>query len=203
MEGDLGEFFSLQKQLVLSMLRRLRVQVLPEEGASIETQTNTDVNVYRLLLEAEGIVEPPPHAVRPLEPEPRSGLEGRRQWLAAWFATAHASEMDPRVEEEARDLLEGYRQAIEAKNVNAVALLYRALTERQQGALRTYMQSANDLNVELTDVTVTPHGSDLAVSFTRRDRFIDSETGKPVRLEVRLTKILVWDGAAWKIGASE
>ena len=63
-EGELDEFFDLQKRLVLSMLRRLRVQLSPEEGQSIEKQTNTDVDAYRLLLESEGIVEPSPRVER-------------------------------------------------------------------------------------------------------------------------------------------
>ena len=40
---------------------------------------------------------------------------------------------------------------------------------------------------------MAPLGDAVAVSYTRRDHFIDRESGKPQRLEVRLTKILVPD----------
>jgi TolB-like protein len=83
-EGELDDFFELQKRLVLSMLRRLRVQLSPEEGQSIQKQTNTDVDAYRLLLEAEGIVEPSPRAER-TQPkrERRSALQRAQEALAA------------------------------------------------------------------------------------------------------------------------
>jgi TolB-like protein len=58
-QGDVNGFFDLQKQLVLSMLRRLPVPFSTEEGESIQRETNTDVNAYRLLLEAEGVVDDP------------------------------------------------------------------------------------------------------------------------------------------------
>ena len=65
------------------MLRRLRVQVSPEEGESIQTETNTDVDAYRLLLESEGIVEPSPRAERTRrKPEPHSALDRLRNRLA-------------------------------------------------------------------------------------------------------------------------
>jgi hypothetical protein len=43
----------------------------------------------------------------------------------------------------------------------------------------------------------------MMVAFTRRDSFIDRESEKPVRLEVRLTKTLVRLNGTWKIASGQ
>ncbi len=203
-EGNLTSFFDLQKQLVLSMLRRLRVQVSAEEGASIETETNTDVDAYRLLLESEGVVDTAPEGSRPAAtPTPAKHSDGAPLW--PWLGAAHAAEndLDPDADSQVRAVLEAYRKALEEKDVDRVATLYTAFAEPQRAALRGYLQSATELRVELADIAITPQGAGVAATFTRRDRFVDQETGKPVRLEVRLTKMLVREGGTWKIGGGK
>ena len=204
-EGQLDEFFDLQKRLVLSMLRRLRVQLSPEEGQSIEKQTNTDVDAYRLLLEAEGVVEPSPRAERTQPKRQRhSALRGALDRVAAvLLPAAHAAEVPPDVDQQVRDLLERYRRAVEGKNLDDVAAVYVTFSDRQRTALRTYLDTANDLAVEITDVSITPQDGGVLVSFVRRDQFTDASSGRPVRLEVRLTKVLVREQAAWKIGSGQ
>jgi hypothetical protein len=49
-------------------------------------------------------------------------------------------------------------------------------------------------------VKTAPQESGLAVTFTRRDEFTDAKSGRPVQLEVRLTKVLVQEDGEWKIG---
>jgi uncharacterized membrane protein len=100
-------------------------------------------------------------------------------------------------------LLERYRHAVEVKNVDEVAQLYVAFSERQREALRAYLATANDLTVELADVSITAHESGMAVSFTRSDHFTDVKSNRPVRLEVRLTKVLVQENSTWKIGSGQ
>lgn len=204
-EGDLDQFFDLQKMLVLSMLRRLRVQLSPEEGASIQTETNTDVDAYRLLLESEGIVAPSPRAERTRrKPEPRSAIGGMLHGLALFEAgVAYAAEVTPQVDAEVRALLDEYRHALERADVDEVASLTATFSERQRAALRAYLANAEGLTVELTDIAITPHDDGVAVSFTRRDRFVDRQTQRPVRLEVRLTKVLVREQGSWKIGGGQ
>jgi TolB-like protein len=204
-EGELDQFFDLQKRLVLSMLRRLRVQVSPEEGQSIETQTNTDVDAYRLLLEAEGIVEPSPRAERTQPKKQRhSALERARDAVArAVWAPAYGAEVPAEVEQDVRALLERYRRAVESKRLDEVAATYASFSDRQRTALRTYLETANDLAVEIDDVTITPQEGGYVVSFVRRDRFTDASSGRPVRLEVRLTKVLVREQSSWKIGSGQ
>lgn len=96
-------------------------------------------------------------------------------------------------------VLEEYRVALENKDLDQLAGLYVAFSARQRQALHEYLANAAGLTVELADVTVAPLGDAVAVTYTRRDRFIDRESGKPQRLEVRLTKILVPDNGGWKI----
>jgi TolB-like protein len=214
-EGQLDDFFDLQKQLVLSMLRRLRVQVSPEEGASIQTRTNTDVDAYRLLLESEGVVganpeSSPTQSSRPSQDDPRSKLESTplsSLWDffsgIALAAETPTTASPTTVEEQVRNMLEEYQKALEEKAIDRVAALYASFSARQRDALRGYLDAATNLAVEIDDVTVTPHGIDIMVAFTRRDSFIDRESEKPVHLEVRLTKTLVRINGAWKIASGQ
>lgn len=212
-QGDIAEFFALQKKLVLSMLRRLRVEVSAAEGASIEQRTNTNVDAYRLLLEAEGVVEEP----SPSPPTPkrtggprtphawwRDGLQdfaahvvGRAIGLAVGRAVAAEPTSDPAAE--VRQVIEEYRAALEHKDLDRLVALYAAFSARQREALRAYLDNATGLTVEVSDIAIDPRGNEVAVSYTRRDRFVDKETAKPQYLEVRLTKILVRENGKWKI----
>jgi TolB-like protein len=204
-EGELDQFFDLQKKLVLSMLRRLRVQVSPEEGESIQSETNTDVDAYRLLLEAEGVLQPSPRAERTRpKTQRRSAIDSMLRGLAALtVGEARADEVTPAVEQQVRDLLDVYRQALQTKNIDEVASVYVAFSERQKTALSTYLANAKDLVVEFSDVQVTPSEGGVTASFVRRDRFTDAESGRAVRLEVRLTKLLVREQSSWKIGSGQ
>ncbi len=233
-EGEIDDFFDLQKTLVLSMLRRLRVQVSAAEGASIQTETNTDVDAYRLLLESEGLLapnlaeaptptpsgsamgfvpgfffgaahaqEPPPPAGQEApppadqEPPPPAGQEAPPP--AEQERPTQAEQVDPQ-DTQIAEFLENLRSAIESKDLDLVAETYLTFSKRQRGALQSYLDVADNLTVEFADVATEKEGPDLAVSFTRRDRFDDRKTGRQVRLEVRLSKILVIHEGALKIG---
>jgi uncharacterized caspase-like protein/ketosteroid isomerase-like protein len=208
-QGDLADFFALQKKLVLSMLRRLRVELSPDEGASIETRTNTNVDAYRLLLEAEGVVEEPSpsrptpeHSAAPSAAPgaPHSWWRDGLQDFAAYAvgrAVAAQPAADPAME--VRQVIEEYRDALEHKDLDRLAALYVVFTARQREALHAYLDNATGLTVEVSDITIDPRGDAVAVSYTRRDRFVDRESAKAQRLEVRLTKILVRENGKWKI----
>lgn len=213
-EGQLDDFFDLQKRLVLSMLRRLRVQVSPEEGASIQTRTNTDVDAYRLLLEAEGVVGSSPETSPTQSSGPDDAPGSTRvpsplsRWWGFFASVAHAAETpvtspETTADQEVLAVLEEYRQALEDKAVDRIAALYASFSARQRDALRGYLEAATNLAVELDDVNVTPHGADVMVAFTRRDSFVDRQSEKPVRLEVRLTKTLVRLNGVWKIASGQ
>ena len=208
-QGDVADFFALQKKLVLSMLRRLRVEVSPDEGASIEQRTNTNVDAYRLLLESEGIVEEPSpappmpaHTGAPSTPHAwwRDGLQAFAANVvdrAIGRAIAAEPTGDPAIE--VRQVIEEYRAALERKDLDRLAALYVSFSARQRDALRAYLDNATGLTVEVSDVTVEPHGEEVAVSYTRRDQFVDKQSAKAQHLEVRLTKILVRENGKWKI----
>jgi len=200
-QGKLDDFFDLQKKLVLSMLRRLPVEVSAEEGQSIQNPTNTNVNAYRLLLEAEGVVEGPAATPRPRATKSANGPHSRREgrWPSL-VSTAFAAE--PTTEDDGvRQFLEDYRRALEQKDVDRLAGLYVTFSARQRAAVVTYLENAVNLVVELVDVTVDRHEHDVTVSFTRRDRFVDRESGKPTPVEARLSKRLVREGGGWKFAS--
>jgi TolB-like protein len=201
-EGEIDHFFELQKDLVLSMLRRMRVQVSAAEGESIQTETNTDVDAYRLLLEAEGLLQPP--GVTGPDPEPRSGIDALGGWFDFVVGRAHAADAPPTPVADSTTrvaaFLEGLRADLASKDVERVAAHYVSFSERQRTALQSYMDAADNLEVEFDDVATAKEAGDLVVSFTRRDRFDDRKTGRQVRLEVRLTKILVDHDGAFRIG---
>ncbi|MBI3783235.1 MAG: caspase family protein [Deltaproteobacteria bacterium] len=207
-QGNLSDFLDLQKQLVFSVLRRMHVSLSPEEGSSIERKTNTDVNAYRLLLETEEVVEnPTPHSrKRPTPPAKHKKTGPRSGWEEPWYrhvlsfaSVAYAAEINPATEGEVRKLIEDYRQALERKDLDRLAQLYVSFPTRRRESLRQYFENARQFAVEVADLTMMPHGDDIVVSYTRRDHFIDGESGKPVNLEVRLTRVVVRQGGTWKI----
>jgi hypothetical protein len=232
-QGEVSGFFELQKHLVISMLRRLPVPFSTEEGESIQSETNTDVNAYRLLLEAEGVVEdtapPVERAQKPTaEPQsyfrtedrgvrtemvldarsgvrpPQSSVLRPQSWailaaLVGALMPPAARAGDPPAEAEVRALVESYRQALESKAIEQIAQLTASFTPRQRQALQAYFDNAADLRVEVVDVVILSHDEQLTVSFTRRDRFTDRETNRPVRLEVRLTKTVIRENGTWKL----
>lgn len=117
--------------------------------------------------------------------------------LLARIGLGHAqlTHLPPSVEQ----VLEEYRIALEHKDLDHLAGLYLTFSDRQRDALHEYLANAAGLTVELADVTVAPVADGVAVSYTRRDRFIDRVSGKEQHLEVRLTKILVPDNGQWKM----
>ncbi len=204
-QGELNDFFDLQKRLVLSMLRRLRVNPSPEEGQSIGKKSTSDVNAYRLLLESEDLVDAPP--AKPTAtprartaPRRRSALENGLPLVSGWFiGTAEAQTSGEPREAEVLALMQSYREALEARDLDRLATLYVEFPQRRRDTLRQYFESSRNLKVEIADVKLTPQGDDFIVSYTRRDSFIDEKSGKPVELEVRLTRLAVRLGDTWRM----
>ncbi|MEO8602730.1 MAG: nuclear transport factor 2 family protein, partial [bacterium] len=149
--------------------------------------------------------QPSPRAERTRpKTERHSALDSaRRAFARLAVAEARADEVTTSVEQQVRDLLERYRLALQSKNLDEVASVYAAFSERQKNALRTYLANAKDLVVEFSDIQVTPSDGGVTVSFVRRDHFTDAESGRVVRLEVRLTKVLVREQSTWKIGSGQ
>ena len=95
-------------------------------------------------------------------------------------------------------MLEEYRRAQEQGDLDHLASLYVSFPTRQRQKVDAYLKDTAKLRVEFVDVKIQPRGNDLAVSYTRRDNFVDKDTGEPVSLEVRVTKFLVRDSGTWK-----
>jgi TolB-like protein/ketosteroid isomerase-like protein len=208
-QGTLADFFDLEKRLVLSMLRRLRVKVSAGEGASIERDTNNDVDAYRLLLQSEGLLkEPTPSpalTVPGIPPQPREPRSQRsttpRRFTRLLLGVAYAEEPAAGALEEIQRFLDSYRRALETKDVSALATLYVAFPDDQRDTVGAYLANADNLTVTIGDVSVQTRGGETIVSYTRQDRFVDHKTGRPVHLEVRLTKVLVRESGRWRIGS--
>jgi TolB-like protein len=205
-EGAQEEFFSLQKKLALATLEHFRVRLTEAQAESLSKATNSRLDKYRMLLEAEGVTDSSPTST-PTPEGPRAGwpaLESQPQYRTSWgivpglLGVAHAQAPTTSAETVARPLLEEYRRAHEAGDLDHLASLYVSFPESQRKALGAYLKDVQRLRVELVDVKIQPSGDDIAVSYTRRDNFIDKESGEPVSLEVRVTKFLVQDHGKWK-----
>ena len=215
-EGSQDEFFTLQKKLALQTLDHFRVRLTEAEEATLRKTTNSRLDKYRMLLEAEGVTAGAPHSkpgagephARRDTPKAMARTRAADRWIARgstpgahifpWCAAAYAQTPDTAVEVAARALLEEYRRAHEEGNLDHLASLYVSFPDSQRQALGAYLKDVRGLHVELVDVKIQPRGADLAVSYTRRDSFTDKDTGEPVSLEVRVTKFLVRDGGKWK-----
>jgi hypothetical protein len=111
----------------------------------------------------------------------------------SWAAPA----ADP--EGELRITLEGFRQALESKNLTGLRAYYEEFTEGQSVALTQYFANADDLHIEFSDVLVAIIADDAAVSFTRSDQFIDRDLGVLQHVTVRATKRFTKRGQGWVI----
>lgn len=205
-QGELGDFFALQKRLVISVLRRMHVSFPSEAGDSTD-RGNADVNAYRLLLESEGeVVESvrptpatPARRKAPRSRERRSWLQEGWQHLALLLVSPAYAADTADTEVAVRQLLEEYRQALEAKNLDRLEKIYVDFPGGRREALRQYLEGTHNLSVQIGDVVISPHGGDIIVSYTRTDKFVDRQSGRPVQLEVRLTRAVSLTPGGWKI----
>jgi len=214
-EGPIAEFFTLQATLVRSILAQLRLKLRPRDAAPSAANPRGDMSKYRKFLESEGLGSAGDVA-GPVGPQsrvlglpssaagvvPRTAAQRSKvpEWPIHLVGAAYASAADP-VDTEIRSVLEEYRRAHEEGDGERLAALYVAFPERQRRAVAEYAESVSDLRVELAHIEVQPRERDVRVSYTRRDRFVDKESGEPMSFEVHLTKFLVRDGDAWRFAA--
>jgi TolB-like protein len=103
------------------------------------------------------------------------------------------------LEGQVRRLLEEYREGHELKQIDRLASQWVTFSQRQREALRRHLDQADDLTLELNEIAIEPHAEDVTVAFTRIVSFVDRESGKPVRLEIRQRMVLVRQSEQWKI----
>lgn len=191
--GKRSEFAALEQRLVQEVLARMPT-----------------VRAYRMMLEAQGIglgADAAPAPTPPVVEEPQSWWRPPLHWLlpvapAYGQETARATHT-PSLHDAVRALLERYRRAHEDKQIDSMRQVWDVFGARQQQALRRYFDQAGDLTLELSEVAIEPHEHEVTVAFTRVERFVDRESGKPVRLELRQRMILVRRDEAWKIARIE
>jgi TolB-like protein len=209
-EGEREGVLNLVDQLALEMARRLQVEVSQSEQKALQPGNRAKPERAKQLLEGEGVIaEPAPPRLTPnphargtaFEPQSRSPSLGNQFSLLGLFGVraTYGAEPPAETKAEVENSLQEYKSALEHKDVNGLALLYVSFSDRQRQSVSEYFENVDDLKVEISDVSVELRGADVSVSYTRHDRFIDKETGKPARLDVRLTKVLIREGGKWKI----
>jgi class 3 adenylate cyclase/TolB-like protein len=193
--GRPRDFLELQARMVMNVIDRLALPISAEERAMLLAKRSTDAEALRLLLEAEG-----QGAVRP--PRPDSGL---LRWLASrrFPASALAEQPPDATRKEILAVLERYRRATEAREIRALAGIYEEFTPEQQAAQQRYFDGVRDLRIALDNIDVAVVGDEAVVSYTRTDEFADARTGKPMRVSVRLTKVLHRADGSWKLAGGK
>lgn len=213
-EGEVEAFFDLQKSLTLAVLKRLQVEVSASEGAAIRRKRNIQVDALRLLLDAErGFAAPAAGDETEKDGTRGSWLPSAFEWFVrpARAADSMDREVRPTVARptpESRKaqialLLREYELAQERNEVDRLANVYEPFSEAHREAIGAYLATVEDLEIELSDITIRASEEGVVVAFTRRDRFVDRRSGEPVDLEVRLTKVVLRTEAGWRIAVLE
>jgi len=203
-DGPLERFSELSSQIVVGLLDQLRVEMSAEEIAQLRKRNTTDLAARKLLFDGE---RSGPQTDRqlptPAEPvEPRASLGLRLLERLSLIATCHAAEAaDP--DADLRATLEGYRQAFERKDVEALRHYYSGFTPEQAAALQRYFDNADHLQVGFDDIRIAIIGDRAAVSFSREDHFVDHQSGESQQVVVRVTKLFAKGPVGWQIVPEE
>lgn len=189
---DEQNLVKLENEVALDVLSALKVhvaidQLLPPPTNPQDAQAESDA--YQRMLKGMGVDdEPPPPA------EPR-----QQSWLGVIGPRSASAQTAPSDEEAIKALLEDYRRALEARDLDRLAALYVSMTDGQRAALREYFQNANDLHVRFSDVALLVEPSGALATFTRLDVFHDVRNDRDMQLEVRISTVLSKTDAGWKI----
>lgn len=208
-QGPVDQFAQLSGQIMISLFDQLRVNVPAQLAAQLQHPGTTSLAARQLLTETEG-GSVPSGAAAP--GSPRSAVTpGTLHWYARpdlleWMASGLGGLARPSFAQASPDLdavlqstLEGYRQALESKDLDALRGYYEEFAPSQAAALTRYFENTADLHVEFGDVRVAIIGDSAAVSFTRRDRFTDRGSGEPQDVTVRVTKRFARGMSGWLI----
>lgn len=124
------------------------------------------------------------------------------------FAVHYAPQMKPLAETFLHDeqaikaLIEQYRLGYQLADSSRLAAICADFTPALGAALSLYHQIAKNLTVQIADVHILAiDNQEAMVSFIRQDSFIDAQSGKPMQLQVELTKRFVQQDGAWKMFA--
>jgi TolB-like protein len=205
-EGRLDDFFALQNQLAKVLILdhfQLKLTLKQQQDFRAASAGRANLDKYQKFLRAEGVAgaaEPP----SPGESERRSQAPslpslaqsvGRASGSILWPRAAGAQTQD---DVAVRDLLEAYRRAQEGGDIDGLARLHVSFPDSQRSAIAEYFDSIEDLRVALSDIKIQHRSDDVAVSYIRKDDFVDKESGEPITVEVRVTKFVVRDNGQLK-----
>jgi TolB-like protein/ketosteroid isomerase-like protein len=180
--GSDNALIELESDVAHAVIEKLGVELTGADTRRLESFRATDVGAYRRFLATEG--ENP-------APEPSGGPSS---WLLPRSAWAEDAGRD-----EVLAFLERYRKAIEAGDLSTLAGLYVQFPAEQRTALEHYYKDSTDLRVKLEDIDVAIAGDEAIVSYTRKDDFVDSPTGRPMHVSGRVTKLLKRSGGKWQL----
>ncbi len=186
--GSADDLIELQNQVASDVLVALGVRLSTDDRAQLfARRTRETLDAYRRMAETFG--EAPDDAIgAPAPDERRSWLSWPRAALAESPATSETAILA---------VLEAYRDALERKDVDAVAATHIEMTADQRRSFERYFESAEELTVAVSDVDVLIVDDEALVTFTRRDSLRDRKSGKDVELEVRLSSEVVATSGAW------
>jgi TolB-like protein/ketosteroid isomerase-like protein len=189
LRGPPEELIELQNEVASALLVALGVQLSERERSELfARRTKETLDGYRRLADTFGEA--------PERPAPQPARQRHGSSRRGWTNTAWAEATDG-AESEVSALLEAYRAALERKDVEGVAATHVSLSEDQRSGFARYFESADGLSVAVSDVEVLLDGDEALVTFTRRDVFVDRDSGKEVELEVRLSTVVVRQDGRW------
>ncbi|MGH7895661.1 MAG: CHAT domain-containing protein, partial [Candidatus Binatia bacterium] len=193
--GPEEKLLELETELALRALTALGVHPSADELRTIVAQRrDATVDAYRLLTETLGEPAgprptPPPSTLPP--------ADTGSSWLD--LTTPSYAQVPDQDEVAIRELLRRYAAALETKQVDALAKLQLGMSDAQRASLDRYFAIAQNFHVAIRDIDVLVEGADAVATFTREDTFTDAPSGRAMRLEVRVSGLLVKQADGWKI----
>lgn len=189
--GPRDQLIDLQNSIALEMVRGFKLpfdepKLLANRGA-----TKEDLKATELYTQAFGGDVP-----LPVAPQPAPAPKENTSWRLTWPAEALAQSGD---ESAVRSVLEKYRAALEAEDLDQLSTIQEPFTEAQRTAIGRYFENAKDLKVQFSDFDILLDGDQALATFTRNDVFHDAHSGREVRLEVRMSSELAKQKDGWKI----
>jgi hypothetical protein len=192
-QGPRDKLIELQNTVALNVLEALGVPPTAAERERIlNERTSGTLQSYRMLMETFGGAKPEPAV--PGEPSPAPVSRSRWPWPRPAWAAEEAGD-----EAAVRAVLERYRVALEARDVEALAPLQTGMTAEQRAALVRYFANTRDLTVQLSRIEILLAGDDALATMTREDTFRDAATGERTVLKVRVSIRLERREGTWRL----
>jgi len=102
------------------------------------------------------------------------------------------------LEDEVRDLVRRYQQALEARNIDALKRIWPSLQGAQEKAVRDEFMYARRIEVDIDNVDVNVSGNSATVTFVRRYQLSTVDGQRPLTSS-RTTMTARRAGSEWVI----